>query len=432
MNQTHNKNTVRYYLVLALALVFLFFSNDFGWLDVQKTAIVMAVGIDREEDTYVLTSQIAIPQSSKQGKSTETVQLVSKGKTIAKAFSEINEKTGWYPKLVFCHLILLGEKTTEENVFDVLDFFLRDEYLTDNCLLATCNGLAKDLLNESALVDPSISIAVEKVLSSHAERVGTVLPSTLRQFSIGYFSDSQSGFLPLLKKQPQQEPTQPLPSENSQGTPDSSSQGSQNSNGGNGGNGGQGGNGGESSGGENSSGGGEQKSASEKPVFSATETALFVKGKRVGLFSDVETFAYGAVMNKLRLANYSVSKDEAVCTFTIKHNASKLKISIDENNRAVLKISLKMSAGVLDYSKAQSITEISDVGDVPAGYFERAEKELAEDIEKTFEKCRACNCDLFGIRERLRKYQKKHFDEWKTVALSSSLVDVKVQFENIR
>ena len=95
MRSAHIKNTVRYYILIVVALIFLFFSGDFGLIDVQKTALVMAVGIDREENTFIVTSQIAIPQSSKQGQASETVQLVSRGKTVADAFEEINAKTGW-------------------------------------------------------------------------------------------------------------------------------------------------------------------------------------------------------------------------------------------------------------------------------------------------------------------------------------------------
>ena len=86
MRKAHQKNTVRYFLLITFALLFLFFSGDFGLIDVQKTAIVMAVGVDREDETFIVTSQIAVPQSSKQGKSTETVQIVSRGKTVAQAF----------------------------------------------------------------------------------------------------------------------------------------------------------------------------------------------------------------------------------------------------------------------------------------------------------------------------------------------------------
>jgi hypothetical protein len=200
-----NKNTVRYYLLIVFFLAFLFFSNDFGLLNVQKTAIVMAVGVDREEDTFIVTSQIAIPKSSSQGKSTDTVQLVSRGNTVAQALEQINAKTGWYPKLVFCNLILLGEETAKGDVFDALDFFLRDEYLSDNCLLATCDGLAKDILDTSAVVDQSTSVAIGKVLSDHASRVGSTMPTTLREFAIGYYSESKSGYLPVISVQAQQE-----------------------------------------------------------------------------------------------------------------------------------------------------------------------------------------------------------------------------------
>ena len=113
MRSAHIKNTVRYYILIVVALIFLFFSGDFGLIDVQKTALVMAVGIDREENTFIVTSQIAIPQSSKQGQASETVQLVSRGKTVADAFEEINAKPGWYPKLVFCKLLIVGEKTAQ-------------------------------------------------------------------------------------------------------------------------------------------------------------------------------------------------------------------------------------------------------------------------------------------------------------------------------
>ncbi|MBQ5930536.1 MAG: hypothetical protein IIX02_07075, partial [Clostridia bacterium] len=122
MHRTHNRNTVRYFILITILLSFLFFTTDFGLIDIQKTAIVLAAGIDRNGEDFIITSQIAIPKSSDQGKSTNAVQIVSRGKTVAEAFEEINAKTGWYPKLVFCNLILLGEDTAKQNVFDALDY----------------------------------------------------------------------------------------------------------------------------------------------------------------------------------------------------------------------------------------------------------------------------------------------------------------------
>jgi len=420
MRKPHVKRTILYYLALLTFVLALFFSNDFNLTDVQKTAIVMAVGVDREEDVFIVTSQIALPQSSKQGKQTQTVQLVSRGKTVADALEEINAKTGWYPKLVFCHLILLGEKTVQENVLDALDFFLLDEYLSDNCLVATCEGTAKDLLNVTALVDPSGSVAMQKVLSDHAERVGSVLPSTLREFAIGYYSSAQSAYLPILKTQPQQEQINGESKSQSgkdgktgesQGTSGESSQNSESS---------------------QSTQSGQGSDSKDKPVFSASETALFVKGKMVGKLTKEETFAYNAVKTKLRLATYSVDVDGNASTLSIKNNSPKTKFKIGIDGRAVLKISLELTAGRLDSARALSHKQAKDASDLSLEELQAAEKLLKSEIGQTYEKCRALGCDLFELKDNLFKKENKKFDALQDQILENSMLDVQVRFKNVR
>ncbi len=428
MAKPHVKRTVSYFLVLVFGLLLLFFSNDFNLTDVQKTAVVMAVGVDREDDVFIVTSQIAVPQESKQGKQTETVELVSRGKTVADAFEEINAKTGWYPKLVFCHLIVLGEKTVEKDVFDALDFFFLDEYLSDNCLLATCQGTAKDLLNTAALIDPSASVAMQKVLSPHAERVGSVLPSTLREFAIGYFSDSKSGYLPILKTQPQQEKIGNEPSQNGQG-----GQSGQESQGG-----GQGLQGDSKNdtksgqGGQKSQSGGEKSGQTDKPVFSAGETALFVAGKKVGEFSKEETFAFNAVKTQLKLAPYTVEKNGSACTLNIKNNSAKTKFSLSENGKATLNIQLSLLAGLLDSSSALAIKNAKDAGDIPIDVFPNAESLLKEQIQSAFEKSRACGCDVFELRSILQKKHAKKYTQYQDTVLQSANLEISVRFKNVR
>ena len=438
------KHTLFYYLALVFILICMFFSNDYGMLDVQKTAIVLAVGVDREDDTFILTSQIAVPESSKQGKATQTVELVSRGKTIADAFRQINAKTGWYPKLVFCKLIVLGEKTLEKNAMDALDFFSLDEYMSDNCLVACCDGLAKDILNTQALIDSAGSIAISKVLSTHAERVGTALPASLRQFCIGYFGKSKSGFLPIVQTQPQQEQVGGSGSSGSSGNQsggDSSSSG-----GGSGGSGNQ--SGGDSSsgsgqGGQSSSGGGSGGSGGssassggaekqEKPVFSASRTALIVEGKRVGELSEEETFAVCAVKRELKLAGFSVQNEDGVCTLSIKNNAPSSKLQLGADGRATMQISLTLTAGLLDYSTARDLNDLTDAGDVPATVFPLAAKKLKAQISSAYEKCRSCGCDVFELNSLLFKKHPKRFEALQKNALQESVLEVNVHFENVR
>ena len=435
-NQKHNapfalntpKHTLFYYLALVFILICMFFSNDYGMLDVQKTAIVLAVGVDREDDTFILTSQIAVPESSKQGKATQTVELVSRGKTIADAFRQINAKTGWYPKLVFCKLIVLGEKTLEKNAMDALDFFSLDEYMSDNCLVACCDGLAKDILNTQALIDSAGSIAISKVLSTHAERVGTALPASLRQFCIGYFGKSKSGFLPIVQTQPQQEQVGGSGSSGSSGSSSNQSGGDSSSGSGQSGQSSSGGSGG-GSGGSAGSGGAEKQ---EKPVFSASRTALIVEGKRVGELSEEETFAVCAVKRELKLAGFSVQNEDGVCTLSIKNNAPSSKLQLGADGRATMQISLTLTAGLLDYSTARDLNDLTDAGDVPATVFPLAAKKLKAQISSAYEKCRSCGCDVFELNSLLFKKHPKRFEALQKNALQESVLEVNVHFENVR
>ena len=438
MRKVHEKNTVRYYLILIAFLFCLFVTNDFGTLDVQKTAIVMAIGVDRQEDTFILTSQIAVPQSSTQGKSSQTEQIVSRGKTIAEAFKEINAKTGWYPKLVFCHLIILGENTVQHNAFDALDYFLLDEYLSDNCLVATCKGKAQDLLNVQALIDRSGSLAMQKVLSEQAERVGTVLPCTLREFTIGYYSDSQSSYLPVLATTPQQEhvsknnsSSQSESSSSSSSTNEnSSSSSSSQSESGSGQSSDSSGD--SSSEDKNGQGGNSQSKQQDKPVFSASETALFVRGKMVGTLNKEETFAFNAVKKKLRLASYEVeTPEQATCSLTIRRNSPKTKFTLSSDNLATFEVQLTLAAGLLDYSLALP-QEKADAGAVPTGAFDAAEKRLAAQITSAFEKCRAVGCDLFELTSMLYRQKNDRFEQLKTDLLQNTSLQVQVRFQNVR
>ena len=399
MQTNHTKNTIKYYLILFFALFFLFFSGDLGSIDVQKTAIVMAVGVDRKQDEFIITSQIAIPKDSKQGKSSQTVQIVSSGKTVADALDEINAKTGWYPKLVFCRLIILGETAVENNAFDALEFFLLNEYIADNCLVATCDGSAQELLNQTALVDESGSVAMQKLLSPHAERVGSALPSTLREFSIGYFSSSKSAHLPIITTKSQQE-VAPTSQQDSQQSNDNAQQDN-------------------------------QKKETDKPVFSASETALFKDGKRVGKLSKEETFAFACVKKDLKLADYSVSSQDGYCTLNIKNNRKKRKVIL-QKDIPVLELHLTLTAGVTDISRGENADKINDGGDIPDGAFDKASTLLTSQIHAVFEKCRRVNCDLFGVEESIQKYHKNKYQTLKNTAQKTALLRVSVDFERVR
>ncbi len=193
-----NKFWAWVFLVAAGALTLLFFSNDFGLIDIQKTAIVAAIGIDTSEETegqWSVTAQIAVPDANA-GKASNI--SIPSAETMGAGIAEVNRKTGWYPTLVHCRLILLGEKVAEDDVFRVLGYFLRSEYVEDSCLVAVCEGRAQDMLGAASPVGELTALAIAKVLSSEAQKTGLVCVTNLRDFAKGYYARAKSGYLPFL------------------------------------------------------------------------------------------------------------------------------------------------------------------------------------------------------------------------------------------
>lgn len=399
------------YALAAIFLTILFFSNDFGLVDIQKTAIVLAVGIDREKDSFVVTSQIAAPSASADPKaSAEAVQVETRGDTVGAAIQKINEKTGWYPKLVFCNLIILGKTATEKNAFESLDFFLRNEYMSDDCNLCCTEGSAGELLSGSSAVEQISSLAISKILSEHSAKLSLVAASNLRDFATHYFSCCGCGYMPIVSQSPL---TEKDDKEQADGQKEQSGSGKKQGDEGQGGN----------PGGE--AGGKEQ-------TFTATNTALFSDGIYKGKLTAEETFAFQCIRNDLRLAAFDAEHGGVTYTLLIKKSKASVKFSVDDYAVPRLKISVTVKAGLQDLSSSQTIAEIAAPDKTKEAVLKAAGEKFAKAVRSVFEKSRALNCDIFDVKNRLHKYESAYFSAYKDSVLERLLFSAEAKFEPTR
>ena len=188
----------RAFVFAAAFLLLLFASNDFGLIDIQKTAIVLALGVDAsaQEGLLDVTAQIGSADANGAAQASNiTIEGVS---TVGEAIARLNRRTGWYPTFVHCRLLLLGGQTAERDVFGILDYFLRSEYIEDSCLLALCAGRAQEALEAGAPGGELTANAIVKVFSGEAQKTGLVSAVSLREFAKGYYGAGASGRLPYL------------------------------------------------------------------------------------------------------------------------------------------------------------------------------------------------------------------------------------------
>ena len=369
---------MKIWLLIVISVTFVFFLNDFGLVDIQKTAIILAAGIDRsEEKGYTMTAQIAVPKGvDRTTGGTSSVNFIAEGETIADCVADIYCKTGWVPKFVFCNLIVLGEDTAKENVFDALDFFLRNEYMSDGCNVAVCEGTAEELLTSESAVDDTSSQAIEKLFSDTNLKTGKATKTSLREFAIGYHGVTKSGYMPYIVQHKQV------------------------------------GSGSESSGGQSGSAGPQQK---EEKIYCAERTALFYEGRQVALLNPDETFAYCLMAGKMFNGYLLTEEDGKPVTLTV----IKDKAGVSLDTKGTPKINVKVNLMVRLFNRSVP-AEISDVSTeyVSNELLENAKHTVENLVKAVFETSRQSGCDLFKLHRSLYRSSKKKYAEWKDLLFS--------------
>lgn len=382
MKRILKRTAPKFALFLGGALLFAFFSNDFGLVDIQKTAVILAAGIDRSGEGYELTAQISVPKGGEKAGGTASVELSGKGETVADCLMMMYADSGWIPKFDFCSLVLLGERAAREGAMPALNYFLHNEYMSDNCAVAVAEGSAGEMLKKTSAIDDTPSLAIHKLFSGAAEKTGAAVKNTLREFAVGTLGVSKSSFMPFIRT---------LPHES--GTGSSGGSGSSDGSGGKGG----------ASGSEGS--GGEE----DAPVlFRAEETALFREGKLTGLLSAEETLAFNLVRGKVKAGILTVKGEggEPV-SLSIKRGGGSAKLGNEDVPRAKLSVRLKVLVSDRTEEDFMAGTETNVATDEDE---RRAEELISSYISSLWETCKGSGCDLFLLARELYRKDPKAFE----------------------
>lgn len=385
------------YILLAAIVVLSFFFNDFGLVDIQKTAVILAAGVDRSEEGYTLTAQIAVPKGTDRTTGgTSSVNIEGTGETVSECVAQIYTKTGWVPKLVFCNLIVLGEETAKDDALAALDYFLRNEYMPDSCLLAVSEGKAGELLSSASAIDDTSSLAIGNLFSDAAKKSGRVEPNTLREFAIGCYGVSSCGFLPYIRTFPQAT-EQDGGSQSAAGTES-----------------GEGGQGGQA----------EQKD----DIYQATETAIFSDGKMVSLLTEDQTFAL-SLLNGNVFSGTVTAQDGAPVTLTVLRN--KGGVSLDMKGAPVAKLNVSLRVRVYNRGDKAQIDDIAR-SEPSKTLLQNAQEQIDEAVRSLWDAVRQSGCDLFELKKSLYRSSLKQYAEWKDSLLSIVTPEIRIQLKGVK
>ena len=132
-------------LIVILLLLVIMFPSTISIPQQSRTEnIVTAVGIDKTGDEFEVSIQYVIPYA---GDGENTFKMSSaKGKTVAEAIETLNVETGRLSGFAHCRALVFNKAASEQNLTELLDYFIRIKTNTNNIVLLCAKESSKDTL----------------------------------------------------------------------------------------------------------------------------------------------------------------------------------------------------------------------------------------------------------------------------------------------
>ncbi len=383
------------FILIFLAVFILFVTNDFKLINVEKTAIITAVAIDKEEDGYLATVQVAVPEATDTNTENQKAVISGKGKTIGEAIKDIENRCGWYPKLAFCNLIILGNTFKQENVIKVLDYFVKTLRVQDSSIVVFSAEKAYTLLEKATPMDNISSFAIQKIILKDPGFDKNIATVNIKDFAVSYYGKNSSSYMPYIEVDVAKKD-------------DQKTQSGESSTGG----------GGSSSGGQSSDSSGSSGNSTNnkgESVFNATKTALFKNGIMVGMLEPNETLAFNLISADAIETAINVQLDsESMENYMLRilRNSRSVKIK-KENGNLKLCINLNIYCKISDTSDLSYDGSYSDYSALPNAVKENAEKKLKADIENLLQVSKTTGCDFLKLSDKIYKYHNSFYYKFK-------------------
>lgn len=424
------KSRLKHKLVIITALILsvFYFFNNFALIDIEKTAIIVALGIDKEESGIKITAQIGVPHATEKALDNTDTLISAKGKNVMDAIENLSARSGWFPKLSFCNFIVFGKQLARDNVTEICNHLLSSEHFQNSALLAVCDDTAEKFLSTPTPLDSISSFAVQKVLIENGITSSRILDTDVKKFSESTHGRSQCGYMPFIT----------IIKDDAKGEEDSSAATtSYNTNkkttdnglidrlfnkhnfnlddkeDGNKKDGGSG----------KSESGGEDKNPSA--IFDAGKTAIFKDGKIVDTLSEKETIAYNLLYVPADSILLPVTSGGKNATLEIFYNAK--KVSVEYKKRPTLKLKLRLTVRIADGNTFNDKDNaLGRRATVPEEFLNALTKDLSDTLENLSKRMIGSDVDLFNIRNLTYKYHNKDYEDFKKIPLSSFDVNVSV------
>lgn len=168
-------------LILLMPLIIIL-TGCWNYRELNQIAIITSLAIDiNDEDEYVVSVLIANGKNnqanSKEGQS-QTVVYSGKGKSLSRAFKDINLQIPKIPYIGHLGVVVVSEDVAEEGMRSVLDYLLREpESVKKFYLIIAKDDKASDVIKTLSPLEsfPGQSISTNISISNQQEAIATAI-----------------------------------------------------------------------------------------------------------------------------------------------------------------------------------------------------------------------------------------------------------------
>lgn len=344
-----------------------------NYREIDDMPMITALAIDKRENEFVLTAKVILPEGSEQGSINEQIFIQTKGKTVFDAIRDIIMKEGersFWGELEF---IIINEKISEDNIGEVLDFFIRgDEVRQDIWLLISDKEQEAGDIMIDTLSDKRLQFYISDALIN-GDYVSKYFPVILNDFVNTLSSNEKEEVLPFLRM---------------------------------------------------------EKSLGVNRVL-INGGVVFKDEKSIGRLSGLEMMNYRLIINEenggIRVIVYNESMQESNISFEVSNSTSKMKVVKKDGT-----YSLHVEATVIGSVGEISNTQINLLDRKNREKFiEQAEVQIKSELELLIIKVqKEYGSDIFGFGEHFKDQFPSEFkkieEDWNAV-FSSLPVEVSVK-----
>ena len=343
-----------------LILIVLFLSGC-NYRELDKIAITVGCGLEKVDDGYKITVQIADTQ--KQGNSNSSTSPVRfknytyTDRTIHEAARGILTKLPKKAYTKHMQILVIDEKIANNGINEIIDFWFREvELRNDFYVFVSKDSTPIEVLGVLTQIYPINSVGIRNLIENNFKYLGGTVLTTFDDLTSSYISKTKEIILPTIMVL-----------------------------------------------GKDGNKKDNLESSIPESLISLSETAYFRDNKLVGYLDKKQTIYYNLVKNALKtsIISYECDKDKFV-TFEIIEN--KTDIDIVKNKPEVnIKVRAKGNLTSImceyDISKNDGIKMIEKEGSL----------EIKKQIDSLFKLSKDNKTDIFSIKDIYYKHNNKYY-----------------------